>query len=43
MPRTPNDQRNDAKNPNNAENKMGRDNRADQMNTNNKSSKSGRR
>lgn len=43
MPRTPNDQRSDAKNPNKAEEKAGRNNRADPMNPNNKSTKSGRR
>lgn len=43
MPRSPNDQRSDAKNPNNMENKTGRDNRADQKNPNRGESRSGKR
>lgn len=43
MARSPNDQRSDVKNPNNAQNKSATDNRADQKNPNNAATKGGQR
>ena len=43
MARSPNDQRSDVKNPNNAENKSAQNNRADQKNPNNSAAKGGKR
>ncbi len=43
MSKSPNEQRSDAKNPNNAANKAANDNRSNQMNQNNQATKGGKK